>query len=87
MRSKTDVETFVADWVAKNVQGMTGLAALPAEVDRLAANLTGDARAEGISGGELNRVFGDIDDYLNAQCQQALDQRQPQPATDPQPNG
>ena len=71
MRSKSDVESFVADWVAKNVHGAPNPAALPAEVDRLAASLTGDARAEGISGGELNRVLGDIDDYLNEQCQLA----------------
>ena len=50
-----------------------GLATLPVEVDRLAANLTGDARAEGISGADINRVFGDIDDYLTEQCRQTAD--------------
>ena len=44
MRSKTDVETFVADWVARNVRGTLDLATLPAELDRLAANLTSPTR-------------------------------------------
>ena len=47
-----------------------GLTNLPSEVDRLAASLTGDARAEGISGGDLNRALGDIDDYLTGQYEQ-----------------
>jgi len=45
-------------------------------VDGLAASLTGDARAEGISGGELYRVLGDIDDFL-AQRYQTLSQLDP----------
>jgi hypothetical protein len=43
---------------------------VPTEVDRLASELTGAARAEGISGGELNRTLGDIDDYLTEQYRQ-----------------
>ena len=73
MRSKTDVETFVAGWVAQNVRNIPGLASVPLEVDRLAANLTGDARAQGISGSQLNRVLGDIDDYLNEQYNRTQD--------------
>ena len=70
MRPKTDIETFVSSWVAQNVRTVKGLSNLPLEVDRLAARLTGDARAEGISGGDLHRAVGDIDDYLTAQYQQ-----------------
>ena len=40
---------------------------LPTEVDRWASDLTGDARAQGISGSDLNKTVGDIDDYLTAQ--------------------
>jgi hypothetical protein len=69
MKSKTTVETFVTSWVAENVRNVPG-ANLPSEVDRLAANLTGDARANGISGGDINRALGDIDDYLTDQYQQ-----------------
>ena len=39
-------------------------------MDRLAADLTGAARAEGISGGDLNRALGDIDEYLTGQYEQ-----------------
>jgi hypothetical protein len=70
MRPKTDIETFVTSWVALNVRSVKGLSNLPQEVDRLAASLTGDARAEGITGGDLNRALGDIDDYLTAQYEQ-----------------
>jgi hypothetical protein len=73
MRNKAEVERFVASWVVQNVRGTPGLASLPVDVDRLAANLTGDARAEGISGADINRVFGDIDDYLTEQCRQTAD--------------
>jgi hypothetical protein len=70
MRPKTDIENFVSNWVASNVRTVKGLSNLPQEVDRLAASLTGDARAEGITGGDLNRALGDIDDYLTAQYEQ-----------------
>ena len=71
MRSRTEVETFVNSWIATHVRGMPVPASLPHEVDRLAARLTGDARAQGISGGELAQAFGDLDDYLTGQYQQA----------------
>ena len=64
----SDVQSFVNGWVARNVRAEHGLSANPGEIDRLAAGLTGAARAEGISGGELHNVLGDIDDYLAAQC-------------------
>ncbi len=70
-RTKADVEIFVKGWVAANVRSVPGLSNLPFEVDRLAAGLTGDARAEGISGGDINKALGDIDDYLTDQYQQA----------------
>ena len=70
MRPKTDIENFVTNWVAQNVRSVKGLSNLPQEVDRLAASLTGDARAQGISGGDLNRAVGDIDDYLTVQYEQ-----------------
>ena len=65
----SDVQSFVSNWVARNVHAERGLSANPGEIDRLAASLTGAARAEGISGGELHNVLGDIDDYLTEQFQ------------------
>jgi hypothetical protein len=67
MRPKTEIETFVSDWVVQNVRSISGLADLSYEVDRLAACLTGDARALGISGSDINQAVGDIDDYLTEQ--------------------
>jgi len=66
--TKTEIEDFVKNWIALNVRSVKG--SVPTEVDRLASELTGAARAEGISGGELNRTLGDIDDYLTEQYQQ-----------------
>jgi hypothetical protein len=65
--SRAEIEDFVKTWVAQNVRPVSKPAALQSEVDRLAAQLTGDARALGISGGDINRTIGDIDDYLMAQ--------------------
>jgi hypothetical protein len=71
VKNKAAVETFVKGWVAANVRNVPGLSNLPPEVDRLAARLTGDARAEGISGSDIHKALGDIDDYLTDQYQQA----------------
>lgn len=71
MQPKTEIQHFVKDWVAQNVRGVKGASNVPSEVDRLAASLTGAARAHGISGGDLNRAMGDIDDYLTEQYEQA----------------
>jgi hypothetical protein len=77
MPSKTEIETFVSGWVAHNVRNVPRLANPAYEVDRLAARLTGDARAQGISGSDLNRAVGDIDDYLTEQFQRLADAVQP----------
>jgi len=66
-KNSIDIESFVTDWVAQHVRRVPGLASVPAEMDRLAADLTRDARARGISGRELARTLGDIDDYLAGQ--------------------
>jgi hypothetical protein len=65
--SAADIESFVQQWVSRHIPAP--VAANPAlDVDRLAANLTRDARAHGISGGEIHRALGDIDDYLSERC-------------------
>ena len=66
-KNSIDIESFVTDWVAEHVRRVPGLASVPVEMDRLAAELTRAARARGISGGELHRTVGDIDDYLTEQ--------------------
>ena len=63
-KSTSDIESFVKGWVAENVRQLSGLASIPSEMDRLAAELTRGARAHGISGRDLHRAIGDIDDYL-----------------------
>jgi len=67
-QSKAEIESCARNGVAAHVRSVKG--SVPTEVDRLAAELTGAARTEGISGGELNRALGDIDDYLTEQYQQ-----------------
>lgn len=71
MPPKSDVQRFVNDWVAQNVRSVKNLSNVPSEVNRLAASMTGDARVHGISGGDLHRAVGDIDDYLTEQYEQA----------------
>jgi hypothetical protein len=71
MKPKNDIQNFVNGWVTQNVRTVKGLSNIPAEVNRLAADMTGDARLLGISGGELHQVVGDIDDYLTEQYEQA----------------
>jgi hypothetical protein len=66
-KTSIDIQSFVTDWVADHVRRVPGLASVPAEMDRLAAELTRDARSRGISGRELDRTMGDIDDYLTEQ--------------------
>jgi hypothetical protein len=79
MQTRADVEFFVNSWVARHVRATPRLAgSLPQEVDRLAASLTSDARAQGISGGDINRAFGDIDDYLTGRIQETGDPLPPE---------
>ena len=66
-KNTMDIESFVADWVAEHVRRLPGPASVPVEMDRLAADLTRAARDRGISGRELHRAVGDIDDYLTEQ--------------------
>jgi hypothetical protein len=71
MQTSADIKSFVNSWVARNVRVMPRHINLPQEVDRLAACLTGDARAHGISGGDINRALGDIDEYLTGRLHAA----------------
>ena len=68
--NKAEVEAFAKAWVAMHVRVVPGLSNIASEVDRLAAHITSDARQSGISGGELNRTLGDIDDFLTEQYRQ-----------------
>ena len=70
MKPKNDVQNFVTSWVAENVRAVKGVSSIPQEVNRLAANMTVDAREHGISGGDLHGIVGDIDDYLTEQYEQ-----------------
>ena len=70
MTPKAEIASFAQAWVARNVRGIPGLNVV-LEVDRLAACLTGDARAKGISGRDLHGALGDSDDYLTGQYHQA----------------
>jgi hypothetical protein len=55
---------FSEEWVSANVTNVPGLEDLPREIERLACLMTADARDAGISGGEIYRAVGDIDEYL-----------------------
>jgi hypothetical protein len=55
---------FARGWVSANVANVPGLEDLPREIERLACLMTSDARDAGISGGEIDRAVGDIDDFL-----------------------
>ena len=70
-RSAAEIELFVQQWVSTHISAPAAASNLALEVDRLAAHLTGDARANGISGGEIHDVLGDIDEYLSERCTRA----------------
>jgi hypothetical protein len=55
---------FVEGWVCANVTNVPGLEDLPREIERLACLMTADARDAGISGREIERAVGDIDEFL-----------------------
>jgi hypothetical protein len=71
MQANSQIKAFVAEWMAGNVSNKRNPSHTAADIDRLAAGLTGAARAHGISGGDLHRLLGDIDDYLIVQCRQS----------------
>ena len=68
-----DIEKFVKCWVLANVHYVPGLAKLECEIDRLSAELTGDARENGISGRDVHKTLGDIDDYLTREYEKMRD--------------
>ncbi len=59
-------EEFAREWISTNVYNVPDLADLPREIERLASQITSDARLLGISGGDIARAVGDIDEYLTA---------------------
>jgi hypothetical protein len=70
-RPAAEIERFVQHWLADNLRVFPGLTNLALETDRLAAALTADARAHGISGGDIHGAVGDIDTYLTERYEQA----------------
>jgi hypothetical protein len=66
---KQIAEEFVREWVSSNVSPLPGLVDVARQVDTLACQMTADARLQGISGGEIAEVVGNIDDFLTQECQ------------------
>ncbi len=66
------IENFAQDWILSNVANVPDLPDLAREVDRLASKMTADARQAGISGGELARAVGDIDEYLTREYENRI---------------
>ena len=58
---------FAREWILSNVNKVPEPGDLPREVDRLACQMTADARLEGIRGADIVRSLGDIDDFLTAE--------------------
>lgn len=56
--------SFAQDWVSSNVYNGPDQDDVPGEIERLASLMTADARLQGISGGDIDRAVGDIDDFL-----------------------
>lgn len=79
-RTPVEIECFVLEWVAEHVRFRNGPANLLLEVDRLASLLTHDARAYGVSGGDIFRTLGDIDVYLMEKCEQVIGKGAPRPS-------
>jgi hypothetical protein len=66
------IAAFTRLWLADNLAGGAQAETdLARQVDNLAAKMTADARLQGISGGELAKSFGDIDDFLTGEYQKA----------------
>lgn len=69
-----NARTFVEHWVSSNLSAMSDVSDIARETDRLASIMTGDARSHGISGSDISRAIGDIDDYLTSELEK---RRQP----------
>lgn len=61
--------TFVQQWVSSNMNSETDFADIAREADRLASLITADARSFEISGSDIARAVGNIDDYLSSELQ------------------
>jgi hypothetical protein len=61
--------TFAREWILSNLNKVPDPGDLPREIDRMACQMTADARLEGIRGGDIVRAIGDIDDFLAAEYQ------------------
>ena len=61
--------TFAQQWILSNVYKVPGTADTPLEIDRLASEMTSAARSLGISGSDIARAVGDIDDYLSGELE------------------
>lgn len=60
---------FVQEWVSSNVDGVSDVPDMARETDRLASQITSDARSFDISGTDIARAVGNIDDYLTSELQ------------------
>lgn len=74
-----NARTFVERWVSSNLNSMPDVPDIARETDRLASIMTGDARSHGISGSDISRAVGNIDDYLTSE----LEKRQRTPGLNP----
>jgi hypothetical protein len=61
--------TFVQHWVLSNMNSTPDVRDIAREADRLASLMTGDARSFDISGVDIARAVGNIDDYLTAELE------------------
>ena len=69
LNRKHIAEEFVREWVSSHVSNVSEFSDVPRHVDILACQMTADARLEGISGGDIASVVGNIDDFLTQACQ------------------
>lgn len=60
---------FVQRWVLSNLNNMSDFPDIVRETDRLASMMTGDARALNISGTDIFRAIGNIDEYLASELE------------------
>jgi hypothetical protein len=57
---------FAREWILSNINNVPDVDDLPREIDRMACQMTADAREQGIRGGDIVRAVGDIDNFLAA---------------------